>query len=255
MNRRDFNTLMALASLGLVAGPAKAAGEPSKGPTVIALVHPGMILLDLVGPLTCFKMMMANVHLAWKNREPVRTDVGVTVAPTASFAECPEGADILFVPGGLGGTTAMMEDDEVVGFLRSRGGRSRYVTSVCTGSLLLGAAGLLKGRRATSHWYTRDLLPLFGSTPGEQRVVEDGNVITGAGVTAGIDFGLTLAARLGDENAARSIGLLLEYDPEPPFAAGSPQKAGPVLTAQVRAKRAQAIDAARAAATRAAQRI
>ena len=255
MNRRNFNTLLALTSLGLVAGSARAAGETEKRLTVIALIHPGMILLDLAGPLTCFNMMMADVHLAWKTMDPVKTDIGVTVAPTTTFAECPEEADVLFVPGGLGGTTAMMGDDEVVGFLRTRGSRSRYVTSVCTGSLLLGAAGLLKGRRATSHWYTRDLLSLFGATPTKERVVEDGNVITGGGVTAGIDFGLTLAARLRDEDTARFIQLLFEYDPQPSFDAGSPEKAGQVLVASVLARRASALQAAKAAVERAAAKM
>jgi len=255
MNRRNFNTLLALTSLGLVAGSARAAGETEKRFTVIALIHPGMILLDLAGPLTCFNMMMADVHLAWKTMDPVKTDIGVTVAPTTTFAECPEEADVLFVPGGLGGTTAMMGDDEVVGFLRTRGSRSRYVTSVCTGSLLLGAAGLLKGRRATSHWYTRDLLSLFGATPTKERVVEDGNVITGGGVTAGIDFGLTLAARLRDEDTARFIQLLLEYDPQPSFDVGSPEKAGQVLVASVLARRASALQAAKAAVERAAAKM
>jgi len=229
MNRRDFNSLVAMTSLGLVARSAGAAGDAEKRLTVIALIHPGMILLDLVGPLTCFNMMMADVHLAWKTMDPVRTDTGVTVAPTTTFVECPTEADVLFVPGGLSGTTTMMEDDDVVDFLRSRGTRSRYVTSVCTGSLLLGAAGLLKGKRATSHWYTRDLLPLFGATPTNDRVVLDGNVITGGGVTAGIDFGLALVARLRGEDTAKFIQLLLEYDPQPPFKAGSPEEAGACL--------------------------
>ncbi len=255
MNRRDFNSLVAMTSLGLVARSASAAGDAEKRLTVIALIHPGMILLDLVGPLTCFNMMMADVHLAWKTMDPVRTDTGVTVAPSTTFAECPAEADVLFVPGGLGGTTAMMDDDDVVDFLRSRGSRSRYVTSVCTGSLLLGAAGLLKGKRATSHWYTRDLLSLFGATPSKERVVADGNVITGGGVTAGIDFGLALVARLRGEDTAKFIQLLLEYDPQPPFKAGSPEEAGRVLAAAVLARRAPALEAAKATAERVAVKI
>lgn len=255
MNRRDFNSLVAMTSLGLVARSAGAAGDAEKRLTVIALIHPGMILLDLVGPLTCFNMMMADVHLAWKTMDPVRTDTGVTVAPTTTFAECPTEADVLFVPGGLSGTTTMMEDDDVVDFLRSRGTRSRYVTSVCTGSLLLGAAGLLKGKRATSHWYTRDLLPLFGATPTNDRVVADGNVITGGGVTAGIDFGLALVARLRGEDTAKFIQLLLEYDPQPPFKAGSPEEAGRVLAAAVLTRRAPALEAAKATAERVAVKI
>ncbi len=255
MKRRDFNALVALTSLGLATRSASAGSEAEKRLTVVALVHPGMILLDLVGPLTCFNMMMADVHLAWKTMDPVRTDSGVTVAPTTTFAECPPEADVLFVPGGLSGTTAMMEDDDVVGFVRSRGTRSGWVTSVCTGSLLLGAAGLLKGKRATSHWYTRDLLALFGATPTKARVVADGNVITGGGVTAGIDFGLTLAARLRGEDTAKFIQLLLEYDPQPPFHAGSPEEAGQALATSVLARRAPALEAAKAAARRVAAKI
>jgi len=248
MNRREFNIMLAASSLALAAGSAGAADQPANKLKVIALIYPGMILFDLVGPLTCFNMMMADIHLVSKTMDPVKTDTGVTVAPTTTLADCPDEADVLFVPGGLGGTTAMMEDAEVVGFLRSRGAKAKFVTSVCTGSLLLGAAGLLKGKRATSHWYTRDLLPLFGATPVEARVVEDGNVITGAAVTAGIDFGLTLAARLRGEDTAKFIQLLIEYDPHPPFDAGSPDKAGQTLVSSVLSRRASALDAARAAA-------
>ncbi|TAZ47089.1 DJ-1/PfpI family protein (plasmid) [Rhizobium leguminosarum] len=255
MNRREFNIMLAASSLALAAGSAGAADQPANKLKVIALIYPGMILLDLAGPLTCFNMMMADIHLVSKTMDPVKTDTGVTVAPTMTLADCPDEADVLFVPGGLGGTTAMMEDAEVVGFLRSRGAEAKFVTSVCTGSLLLGAAGLLKGKRATSHWYTRDLLPLFGATPVEARVVEDGNVITGAAVTAGIDFGLTLAARLRGEDTAKFIQLLIEYDPHPPFDAGSPDKAGQTLVSSVLSRRASALDAARAAAERVSRQL
>ncbi|MBY5529332.1 DJ-1/PfpI family protein [Rhizobium leguminosarum] len=255
MKRREFNIMLAASSLALAAGSAGAADQPANKLKVIALIYPGMILLDLAGPLTCFNMLMADIHLVSKTMDPVKTDTGVTVAPTTTLADCPDEADVLFVPGGLGGTTEMMEDAEVVGFLRSRGAKAKFVTSVCTGSLLLGAAGLLKGKRATSHWYTRDLLPLFGATPVEARVVEDGDVITGAAVTAGIDFGLTLAARLRGEDTAKFIQLLIEYDPHPPFDAGSPDKAGQTLVSSVLSRRASALDAARAAAERVSRQL
>ncbi|MDO1582573.1 DJ-1/PfpI family protein [Rhizobium oryzicola] len=253
MKRRTFNAVT-LASLGMLSassiGLAQTMQPQGKKPVVVVLIYPGMILLDLTGPLTCFNMMMADVHLAWKTNDPVKTDTGISIAPTTTFAQCPQDADILFVPGGLGGTTAMIEDQEVLDFVQARGSNATYITSVCTGSLVLGAAGLLQGKRATSHWYTRDLLPIFGATPVSERVVVDGNVITGAGVTAGLDFGLAIAAKLLGEDAAKSIQLLLEYDPEPPFTAGSPEKAGHDLTAALLKRRKPALDGARAAAER-----
>jgi putative intracellular protease/amidase len=219
------------------------------------LVYPDMVLLDLVGPQTVFSLLMAQVHLVWKERRAVPTDVGVAVQPTTTFAECPEELDVLFVPGGLKGTVAAMDDDEVVRFLAARGARARYVTSVCTGSLLLGAAGLLRGHRATSHWYVRDLLPLLGATPAADRVVVDRNRLTGGGVTAGLDFGLTLAAALRGEEYARRIQLVLEYEPQPPYRAGTPETAGPEATDDVRRRRAPVIAAAQQAALRAKTRL
>jgi cyclohexyl-isocyanide hydratase len=139
----------------------------------------------------------------------------------------------LFVPGGTPGTISMMKDSEVLDFLADRGSRARYVTSVCTGSLVLGAAGLLKGYKATSHWSTRDLLPLLGAIPVDRRVVEDRNRITGGGVTSGIDFGLVISSRLRSQDYAERLQLLNEYDPHPPFNAGSPKTAGPEVTADL----------------------
>jgi cyclohexyl-isocyanide hydratase len=219
------------------------------------LVHPDMVLLDLVGPQTVFSLSMATVLLVWKDRQPVRTDVGVAVQPTTTFADCPEQVDVLFVPGGLKGSIAAMEDAAVLDFLASRGERARYVTSVCTGGLVLGAAGLLRGYRATAHWYVRDLLPLLGATVGHERVVADRNRLTGGGVTAGIDFGLTLAAALRGEDYARRIQLVIEYDPRPPLRAGTPETAGPAVAEDVRRRRAPLIAAAREAALRAKTRL
>lgn len=195
------------------------------------LVYPGMFLQDLVGPLTVFESMMnKEIHLLWKSTEQVGNEEGqpkalIPVKPTTSFKDCPERLDVLFVPGGVPGTLTMMEDAEVLAFLAKQGATARFVTSVCTGSLILGAAGLLKGYRATSYWATIDLLKELGATPSRRRVVIDRNRITGGGVTAGIDFGLHLVALLRSPAYAKAVQLYLEYDPSPPFNAGSPKTA------------------------------
>lgn len=258
MNRRGFaqalgaaTALSALPS-ALQAQPAQAGGGPLR---VAMLVHPDMVLLDLVGPQTVFSLLMAEVHLVARDRRPVTTDVGIAVTPTTTYAECPAELDVLFVPGGLKGSVALMDDRATLEFLADRASRARFVTSVCTGSLLLGAAGLLNGYRATSHWYVRDLLPLMGATLDGGRVVEDRNRVTGGGVTAGIDFGLTLAARLRGEDYARRVQLVVEYDPQPPFGSGSPERAGESLVGEIRQRRAPLIAAARAAANRARGRL
>jgi cyclohexyl-isocyanide hydratase len=142
--------------------------------------------------------------------------------------------EVLFTPGGTRGTLAAMEDEATLAFMRSRGQQARWITSVCTGSLILGAAGLLQGRRATSHWVARDLLAHFGATPVDERVVQDGNVVTGAGVTAGLDFALTLVATIAGTEHARKVQLVAEYDPAPPFDAGSPTRAGQATTQAMR---------------------
>jgi cyclohexyl-isocyanide hydratase len=169
------------------------------------------------------------------------------VSANTSFATCPAELDVLFVPGGLKGTVALMRDKEVLDFLANRGARARYVTSVCTGSLALGAAGLLNGYRATSHWYVRDLLPLMGAIVAPDRVVVDRNRITGGGVTAGLDFGLTLVAALRGDEYARRIQLLLVSAPKPPFDAGEPESAGSTLVQEVLDRRMPLIAAARSA--------
>ncbi len=244
------------AGLALAAAvPAAAQGTGGRRPRVVALVHPGMVLLDLVGPLTVFNVAGFEVRLAWKDLSPVTTDVGLPMAPSARLADLVPGAEILFVPGGLAGSVALMDDPEVLGFLAAQATAARWVTAVCTGSLVLGAAGLLRGRRATSHWYVRDLLPLMGAAVSPGRVVVDGNRITGGGVTAGIDFGLRLAAEIGGEALARRVGLVVEYAPEPPFGDGTPEAAGAALTSEVLSRRAPALDAARAAALRAQARL
>jgi cyclohexyl-isocyanide hydratase len=194
--------------------------------------------------------MNVNVHLVWKKKDPVPTDRGnLAVLPSATLADCPKDLDLLLVPGGLEGTIAVMQDEEVLSFLADRGSRARYVTSVCTGSLILGCAGLLKGYRATSHWALRDLLRPLGAIPVAERVMEDRNRITGAGVTSGIDFGLTVSARMRDMRYAEMLQLLNEYDPHPPFHAGTPAQAGPEVTDHLLSLLAPGIDSARDAAS------
>lgn len=198
---------------------------------IAMLVYPGMYLQDLVGPLAVFESLMnRDIHLVWKDKSPVgnvdaRHPAFIPVQATTTFADCPHNLDVLFVPGGVPGTFAMMQDHEVLSFLKDRGDRAQYVTSVCTGSLILGAAGLLKGYQATSHWLTLDSLSKLGAIPVKNRVVIDRNRITGGGVTAGLDFGLTLVAKLRSQAYAEAVQLYLEYDPQPPFNAGSTQTA------------------------------
>jgi cyclohexyl-isocyanide hydratase len=227
-------------------------GSVPEGPPqqIAMLIYPEFTAQDLIGPHTFLASLMnVQVHLVWKDKRPVALDRGgASLNPTTTFAECPRDLDVLFAPGGLRGTVAAMRDPEVLEFLSDRGKRAKYVTSVCTGSLLLGCAGLLRGYRATSHWATRDLLPLLGATPIAQRVVEDRNRITGAGVTSGIDFGLVLAARMRDERFAKMLQLANEYDPQPPFHAGSPKAAGPEIVEHLRRMLAPGIEEASAAA-------
>jgi cyclohexyl-isocyanide hydratase len=219
------------------------------------LLYPGLSALDLVGPHPFFaELSNSQVHLLWKDKDPVVSSLGYSIVPTTSIEDCPRDLDVVFVPGGTSGTFAMMDDDEILSFLADRGSHARYVTSVCTGSLILGAAGLLNGYHATSHWRFRDLLPMFGATPVEERVVTDRNRITGGGVTAGIDFGLVIASRLRGRQAAEVLQLYNEYDPHPPFAAGTPAVA-PLATKDAADRAlASAYDKGRAAAARARER-
>lgn len=201
---------------------------------VAMLVYPKMTALDLIGPQYMFASLMgAKVHLVAKTREPVVSDTGVTITPTATFSETPRDLTVLFAPGGTQGTLDALQDAETRAFMADRGSRAKYVTSVCTGSLILGAAGLLKGYKATSHWAARDALTDFGAIPTDERVVIDRNRITGAGVTAGLDFGLTMVAQLRDADYAQSLQLLCEYDPHPPFNSGSIHTAPPQVRAMM----------------------
>jgi cyclohexyl-isocyanide hydratase len=191
------------------------------------LLYPGLTLLDLIGPETCFSWH-ANTRLVWKTTDPIVSDTGIHIHPTCTFETCPSELDILFVPGGLG-QQEHMNDAAVLAFLSARGASAKYVTSVCGGSLLLGAAGLLKGYRATSHWTAREALRAFGAEPVDARVVVDRNRITAGGITAGIDFGLQLLAKLRGNEAAQLMQLVMEYDPAPPFNSGTPKTADPAL--------------------------
>jgi cyclohexyl-isocyanide hydratase len=187
----------------------------------------------LTGPYEVFAQLPdTRVHLISRSLDTVPSAYGMAFAPDTRFDDCPP-LDVLFVPGGPG-ISAAIESRPTLDFLRQRAPSARYVTSVCTGALVLGAAGLLKGYRATTHWLSLDLLPIVGATPVSERIVIDGNRITGAGVTAGIDFGLVVAAHLFGEDAARAIQLGMEYDPAPPFDSGSPRTASPALVARIK---------------------
>ena len=290
MDRRHFWKLFSGWSLAGLSARASAAGEPAPPPAVpvpsketaeaahleamnryaallggpkvkvAMLVYPGMFLQDLVGPLAVFESLMnKEVHLVWKNLDPVGNEKDpqplIPVRPTTTFAQCPSDLDVLFVPGGVPGTFTVMEDPEVLRFLADKARTARFVTSVCTGSLILGAAGLLKGYRATSYWSTVDVLKDLGAIPVRERVVIDRNRITGGGVTAGIDFGLTIAALVTSKDYAQAIQLYLEYDPAPPFNAGSPDKAPPLARQFLTDMFAGMVDNARHTAQRAMKRL
>lgn len=188
----------------------------------------GMTQLDLTGPYEVLaRMPGARISLVARDRSPLRTEWGLSILPDVSFDDAPR-FEMLFVPGGWG-VNACLEDERLIAFLRARGADARYVTSVCSGALLLGAAGLLRGYRATTHWASLDLLPLFGAEPVDERVVRDRNRITGGGVTAGIDFALAVAAELFGDAVAQEIQLAIEYRPAPPFDSGSPDSAPPAV--------------------------
>jgi len=188
------------------------------------LVFPNMTQLDLTGPYEVLaRIPGAETLLLSTTLDPVRSELGLTILPTATFDTC--GAlDLVMVPGGPG-MNPLLEDETVLGFLRRQAATARYVVGICTGSLVLGAAGLLRGRRASTHWMSHDLLALFGASPVKERVVQDGNLFTGGGVTAGIDVALCVAAEIAGRETAEAIQLAIEYDPGPPFDAGSPERA------------------------------
>jgi cyclohexyl-isocyanide hydratase len=197
------------------------------------VIFPRVTQLDLTGPVQVFSAVPgAKVHLIWKRIEPVASDAVLTLTPTMTFADCPH-LDVICVPGGQG-TDDMINDEEMLAFLRRQAAGAKYITSVCTGSLVLGAAGLLKGYHAATHWTAVDFLKEFGATPSNTRVCVDRNRVTGGGVTAGIDFALTLVSLLINRRTAEAIQLRLEYNPAPPFSTGSPDTAPAELVALIR---------------------
>lgn len=200
--------------------------------TIGFLIFPRMTQLDFTGPFEMFSRVPgATVHVVAKSLEPVVADTGLGFVPTTTIDGCPQ-LDIVCVPGGPH-VDEWFEDEEMLGFLRTQAAGAKYVTSVCTGSLILGAAGLLEGYRATTHWTSLEFLKPFGATPDAARVVIDRDRVTGGGVTAGIDFALTLVAEFAGEAVAKSIQLGMEYNPAPPFVGGHPDVAEPALVKSV----------------------
>ncbi len=217
------------------------------------LLFPHVTQLDFTGPLQVFSSVPgAQVHLVWKTLDPVPSDSVLMLPPTVTFADCPQ-LDVICVPGGFG-IDALLNDEDTLAFLRRQAAGAKFVTSVCTGSLVLGAAGLLKGYKAATHWSAMNLLELFGATPTRTRVCIDRNRVTGGGVTAGIDFALTLVSLLVDRPTAEAVQLRLEYNPAPPFNAGSPETAPAEVLALMKergvASQARRTEAAQRAAGR-----
>jgi len=198
---------------------------------IAMLLYPGFYAADLVNPQFIFNAMMgATIYLISPTEDLTPVDAsGISIVPTHTRSQCPDDLDILFIPGGATGTLKAMQDKSFIDFIKVKAAKANYITSVCTGSLLLAKAGLLKGKRATSHWSTLDILAKFGTNAVKKRVVWDGNIVTGGGVTAGIDFGLEILAALRGKQYAEAIQLQAEYDPAPPFNSGSPDKASPFI--------------------------
>lgn len=222
--------------------------------TIGMVLFPQLTQLDLTGPLEVFSRMPgARPLLVSATRDVVPSEHGLRLVPDATFDDAPP-LDVLFVPGGPG-VGAAMEDERLLAYVAREGARAQWITSVCTGALILGAAGLLRGRRATTHWLSLALLAPFGAIPTRERVVLDGNCITGGGVTAGIDFALRIVAALHGPRVAQAIQLLIEYDPAPPFEAGSPATAPADLVAEIVSARRGLQDERAAIVARAAARL
>ena len=189
------------------------------------VIFPELTQLDFTGPQQVLaRLPQSAMHIVAKSVAPVPSDSGLSLVPTHTFENCPR-LDLICIPGGITGVVRAMGDQETIEFVQRQSRTAKYVTSVCTGAFILGAAGLLKGRRATTHWAFTELLPLVGATHEKRRVVKDGNLITAGGVTSGIDFGLRVVADIAGEAVAQGIQLSLEYDPDPPFASGHPDRA------------------------------
>jgi cyclohexyl-isocyanide hydratase len=196
------------------------------------VIFPNLTQLDFTGPLQVLhRLPGATTFIVAKTREPVPSDCPLAIPPTATFADCPP-LDLICIPGGFGVDQAM-EDEETIAFVRREGARAKYVTSVCTGAFILGAAGLLQGKRATTHWAYHHFLPRVGAIPVKERVVRDGNTFTGGGVTAGVDFAFVVMNEIAGPVVAQTVQLGLEYDPKPLFVGGSPTRAPAEIKAKV----------------------
>jgi cyclohexyl-isocyanide hydratase len=218
------------------------------------LIFPRLTQLDMTGPYEVLaRLPDTKVELVARTLDPVTTDRGMQIVPTVTYDSCPP-LDVVMVPGGPG-QQDLMEDEAALAFLRKQAATAQYVTSVCTGSLVLGAAGLLKGKRATCHWAALEHLKPLGAIPVSEKVVIDGNIVTGAGVTSGIDFALTLAAILESEAVAREIQLQIEYDPDPPFDSGSPKTAARETLDTVKGRLTKLNEERRAVATRVGKKL
>ena len=210
------------------------------------VIFPDLTQLDFTGPLQVLARLPDSVtHIVAKSAAPVPSDCGLSLVPTRTFANCPT-LDLICIPGGVNGVIGAIADRETLEFVRKQAGTAKFVTSVCTGAFVLGVAGLLKGRRVTTHWAYTNLLPLVGATHEKGRVVRDGNLITAGGVTAGIDFGLSVVAEIAGETTARAIQLGIEYDPAPPFDSGHPDRAPAAVKSTVSGRYAKANSALRA---------
>jgi len=201
--------------------------------TVGFVLFPELTQLDLTGPLQVLaRLPNSRTIVAAKSERPVPSDCGLSLLPTHSFANSPP-FDLICVPGGVKGVIGAIGDGETIDFVHRQAAKAKYVTAVCTGAFVLGVAGLLQGRRATTHWAYTELLPLLGAQYQKARIVRDGNLITAGGVTAGIDFGLSVVAEIAGETTARAIQLGIEYDPAPPFDSGDPDRAPPAVKSAV----------------------
>ncbi|MFC3227511.1 DJ-1/PfpI family protein [Marinibaculum pumilum] len=218
---------------------------------VLSFVFPGFTFIDLAAPMQAFGMLPdVQCQTVWHEKGPVPSDAGVTVLASHGLEDCWQDPDILFVPGNTKALFAQLEDDRTLDFVADRGARAGWVTSVCNGSLLLGAAGLLQGYRAASYWYARESLALFGAIPTDARVVIDRNRATGGGMTAGVDFGIAMIGQIMGEEAGRLFELLFEYAPEPPFGTGRPELAPAETLAAARGQLAELMPLERLQAVR-----
>ncbi len=215
------------------------------------VIFPDLTQLDFTGPLQVLaRLPQSTTHIVAKSDAPVPSDCGLSLMPTCTFARCPP-LDLICIPGGVNGVIGAIGDRETVDFVRAQASHAKYITSVCTGAFVLGIAGLLKGRRVTTHWAYTSLLPLVGALYKKARIVKDDNLITAGGVTAGIDFALSVVAEIAGEMTARAIQLGIEYDPAPPFDSGHPDRASAAVKSALSDRYEKANSALHAAIDRA----